>query len=373
MLGCTVDSSSTDQSGVVETAVASGLETALAGNVEPTTAPTATTPPQPVPTDTPAPEPTAVPTPTPEPTATPLPPTATPEPTAIRTPVPTSTSTPVPTSTPTPVPTSTPTPVPTSTPTPVPTSTSTPVPIDYTIKICRAVGGATVTGVSIDDDQPCDEINDVRQMSTLHYFELHASPYFGGSSVGLSLTGPETSLGDIYPGVGIEQRGENQIVGSNRAILFSFGTGNYTITGTVDDEVVASKSFVVEPFDWVNDWAKLPTIDYENLIRSPDAYVGKLFQLSGDVFQVLGYDFGDLKTNEYNIWVGDWTLDQPTTVYSLGQDRDGGILYDWHERLLEDDVVDIVGEFIETQQTELLSGAPSQRPVFLIHLMRRTN
>ena len=54
-VGCTVDSSSTDQAGVIETAVASGLETALAGNVEPTatTAPTATA----APTATSTPEP----------------------------------------------------------------------------------------------------------------------------------------------------------------------------------------------------------------------------------------------------------------------------------------------------------------------------
>jgi cell division septation protein DedD len=102
-VGCTVDSSSTDQAGVIETAVASGLETALAGNVEPTAtaAPAATSTPEPVPTGTPTPEPTVVPPPTPEPTATsvssatPLPPTATP------TPAPTSTPTPAPTSTPT--------------------------------------------------------------------------------------------------------------------------------------------------------------------------------------------------------------------------------------------------------------------------------
>ncbi len=126
-VGCTVDSSSTDQAGVIETAVASGLETALAGNVEPTAtaAPAATSTPEPVPTGTPTPEPTVVPPPTPEPTATsvpsatPLPPTATP------TPAPTSTPTPAPTSTPTPAPTSTPTPAPTSTPTPAPTSTPT--------------------------------------------------------------------------------------------------------------------------------------------------------------------------------------------------------------------------------------------------------
>ena len=48
-VGCTVDSSSTDQAGVIETAVASGLETALAGNVEPTATavPTATSTPEP--------------------------------------------------------------------------------------------------------------------------------------------------------------------------------------------------------------------------------------------------------------------------------------------------------------------------------------
>ena len=110
-VGCTVDSSSTDQAGVIETAVASGLETALAGNVEPTAtaAPAATSTPEPVPTGTPTPEPTVVPPPTPEPTATSVP-SATPLP-------PTATPTPAPTSTPTPAPTSTPTPAPTSTPT----------------------------------------------------------------------------------------------------------------------------------------------------------------------------------------------------------------------------------------------------------------
>ena len=102
-VGCTVDSSSTDQAGVIETAVASGLETALAGNVEPTAtaAPAATSTPEPVPTGTPTPEPTVVPPPTPEPTATSVP-SATPLP-------PTATPTPAPTSTPTPAPTSTPT------------------------------------------------------------------------------------------------------------------------------------------------------------------------------------------------------------------------------------------------------------------------
>ncbi len=93
-VGCTVDSSSTDQAGVIETAVASGLETALAGNVEPTAtaAPAATSTPEPVPTGTPTPEPTVVPPPTPEPTATsvpsatPLPPTATPTPAPTSTP-----------------------------------------------------------------------------------------------------------------------------------------------------------------------------------------------------------------------------------------------------------------------------------------------
>jgi hypothetical protein len=352
-VGCTVDSSSTDQAGVIETAVASGLETALAGNVEPTAtaAPAATSTPEPVPTGTPTPEPTVVPPPTPEPTATS---------------VPTATPLPAPTSTPTPVLTATN--VPWVSPTPVPTST--PVPIDYTIKICRSVAGATLAGVSINDDQPCDEISDIRQMSTWYYFELHASPYFMASSVGFVLTGPETSLGDEYPVEGLEQRGD-QIIGSESSKVFIYGTGNFTLTTTVDDEVVASKSFVVEPFDWVNDWAKLPTIDYENLIRTPDAYVGKLFQLSGDVFQVLGYDLGDNKSNRYNIWAGDSTLDQPTYVYSLGQRE--GIALDWFERLLEDDVVDIVGEFIETKELESLSGSPVQRPKFLIHLMRRTN
>ena len=74
-VGCTVDSSSTDQAGVIETAVASGLETALADNVEPTatTAPAATSTPEPLPTDTPVPKPTVVPRPTPEPTAEPTP------------------------------------------------------------------------------------------------------------------------------------------------------------------------------------------------------------------------------------------------------------------------------------------------------------
>ena len=102
-VGCTVDSSSTDQAGVIETAVASGLETALAGNVESTAtaAPAATSTPEPVPTGTPTPEPTVVPPPTPEPTATSVP-SATPLP-------PTATPTPAPTSTPTPAPTSTPT------------------------------------------------------------------------------------------------------------------------------------------------------------------------------------------------------------------------------------------------------------------------
>ena len=87
------------QQGVIETAVASGIETALADNVEPTATatptattqpatatptvtaqpatvtPTATTTPELLPTDTPVPEPTTapVPTPTPEPTATPEP------------------------------------------------------------------------------------------------------------------------------------------------------------------------------------------------------------------------------------------------------------------------------------------------------------
>jgi len=232
-----------------------------------------------------------------------------------------------------------------------------------------------LAGVSIDDDQPCDEISDIRQLSTWYYFELHASPYFGGSNAGFELTGPETSGGDIYPSKSIVQRGDQQIVGSESSALLKFGAGNYTLTARVDDEVVASKSFVSEPFDWVNDWAKLPAIDYENLIRTPDASVGKLFRLSAEVFQVIGYDRGVLKTNEYTIWAGDWTLEQPATVYSLGQilGQNYGIAYDWHERLLEEDVVDIVGEFIETAQIELVSGAPSQRPVFLIHLLRRLN
>ena len=96
-VGCAANPSSTDQSGAIETAVASGLATALAGNVEPTTIDT------PVPTGTPVPEPTVVPTPTPEPTATPLP-TPTPEPTATPLPVPTPTATPLPVPTPTPRP-----------------------------------------------------------------------------------------------------------------------------------------------------------------------------------------------------------------------------------------------------------------------------
>ena len=82
-VGCAANPSSTDQPGAVETAVASGLATALAGNAETTAINT------PVPTGTPVPEPTVVPTLTPEPTATPLP-TPTPEPTA--TPLPTSLS-----------------------------------------------------------------------------------------------------------------------------------------------------------------------------------------------------------------------------------------------------------------------------------------
>jgi len=79
-VGCTASPSSTDQSGIIETAIAQGLETALAGNVEPTatTASMATS----------APEATAVATPTPEPTATPLPPTAIPTPVPTSTPVP---------------------------------------------------------------------------------------------------------------------------------------------------------------------------------------------------------------------------------------------------------------------------------------------
>ena len=130
-VGCTVSPSSTDQSGVIETAVASALETALAGNVEPTatTAPATTSTPEPVPTDTPVPEPTAVPTPTPEPTAahvsTPIP-TPVPVPTTIPTPTPTTIPTPTPTTEPTP----TPTPVPTATNVP-PTSTPVPKYLEY--------------------------------------------------------------------------------------------------------------------------------------------------------------------------------------------------------------------------------------------------
>ena len=80
-VGCTASPSSTDQSGVIETAVAQGLETALAGNVEPTATSMATSTPEPVVTDMPTAIPTPVPTSTPTPTATPRPkPTATPIP-----------------------------------------------------------------------------------------------------------------------------------------------------------------------------------------------------------------------------------------------------------------------------------------------------
>jgi len=112
------------QQGVIETAVASGIETALADNVEPTatTAPTATSTPEPTPT----PEPTTVPTPTPEPTVISVPapvstPVPTPEPTATNVPVPTSepTATNVPVPEPSATPTITPTPTPTATPIPI--------------------------------------------------------------------------------------------------------------------------------------------------------------------------------------------------------------------------------------------------------------
>ncbi len=112
------------------------------------------------------------------------------------------------------------------------------------------------------------------------------------------------------------------------------------------------------PFDFDSWFLKNPTFDYEGIIRNPDDFSG-LYRMSGSIFQVFGYDLNSevgKKFDQYQLNVDDdWTMPVVLVANSSVFDR-----------LLEFDEIDIVAEFNGTQSITLLSGAPAQRPTFVI-------
>ena len=353
-VGCATNPSSTDQSGAIETAVASGLATALAGNVEPTAINA------PVPTGTPVPEPTVTPTPTPEPTATPTPlPTPTPEPTATPTPVPT--PTPEPTATPTPVPT--PTPEPTATPTPVPTPTpgptATPGPLSLRLRMCEpAVFESTET---------CSEMTKFRQHQDTGLIVLTLPSPTDESEYYLYI-----NTSDILPEYLVSNKTKMIQIGpqtfkSERVLSFGHTDPYVLAIGLEDyqpgvDEPIVSMILEIEPLDIASEYASFPQApSWDTLVREEESLRWTVYALEAEVTQVLRYDYYDSsddrekwRNNEYNLSSDEMS---PRIIGLI--ERSGS-----NERLLVGDKIRLIAQYCCVATTQSVAGGPMQVPIF---------
>tara|TARA_Y100000588_G_scaffold379695_1_gene462316 strand:- start:567 stop:1604 length:1038 start_codon:yes stop_codon:yes gene_type:complete len=318
-VGCAVNTSATDQSGVIETAVASGLETALAGNVESTAtvAPTATSTPEPVPTDTPTSEPTALPKPTPVPTATP-------------------------------------TPMPTATPTPVPTATS--VPLSFQLRMCEpAVFASTET---------CSEMTTFRQSFDEGLVVMTSSIPVEGTEYFLYIKTSDTYPEAITTGkdkmiqVNPQTFKNEKTTGLSHVdpYVFSIGLEDYQ---PVVDKPIVSMTIETEPVDLVALFDSFPPVpEYDVLVREASSLQGTYYAFETEVAQVLGYytdpDAGaSYPTNEYRTLSAD-----PLNSYVLLQ-RDAT-----HGRLLVGDKIRVIAEYSGTVNSTLVDNTPISVPSF---------
>ena len=157
----------------------------------------------------------------------------------------------------------------------------------YSLEICNA----SVSQLVAKNYPSCNQITSPTKSVTHAYFEAYAQPSLGEYNYSAEIIGTKTTQ------LSVSQTNDSTLQFASKFPTYgkatTFGSvGSYTLNLYRDGTLVASKSFIVQPFTWDDDWLsfnELTTSVYDQLLLNGNDFINQFYRISGEVTRPLGY------------------------------------------------------------------------------------